>query len=220
MNLHLYEELLLLALRDQKGTITGTWYKQAIGAAVLAELLLEERLVLAQDGKRVGIQSSHPLGDALIDDCLDLVARHEKPLNLDRWLSKFANQPQLVARAAEDLVTKGVLSEQKSRILWVFESLRYPELNHEPERLLLERLERVIFGPPTEVDARTAIVISLAHRTGILGQVFDKKELKARKQHIEAIIAGERLGVVVEKVIQAISAAIMVSTVIVPVVIS
>jgi hypothetical protein len=46
-SLFLYEEVMLLALRDEEGTIaSGTMYQYAIGAAILAELLLNKRRIL------------------------------------------------------------------------------------------------------------------------------------------------------------------------------
>ena len=43
--LYLYEEIMLLALRDREGTIfSGTMYNFAIGGAVLAELLMAKRI--------------------------------------------------------------------------------------------------------------------------------------------------------------------------------
>jgi hypothetical protein len=47
-NLFLYEEIMLLALRDEEGTIaSGTMYKYAIGAAVLSELLLNKSAIIS-----------------------------------------------------------------------------------------------------------------------------------------------------------------------------
>ena len=51
--LYLHEEIMLLALRDKEGTIAaGPTYQYAIGAAVLAELLLSERIVVDQSIRR------------------------------------------------------------------------------------------------------------------------------------------------------------------------
>jgi len=221
MKLHLYEELLLLALRDDKGTIpSGAWHKQAIAGAVLAELLLEKRLGLSANGKIVKPLSSEPLGDGLIDECLRQTAQRDRERSLEHWLNKFANAPDLLARAAAALCDKGILSAEKTRLLWLFESRSYPELNPEPERLLLERLELALFGESTEVGPRTRIVLSLAHSTGILQQVFDKQRLKARKTHLEALIAGENLGPLAKKLIDSIQAAIMVGAILVPIIAS
>ncbi len=122
MQLYLYEELLLLALRDDKGTVPGgAWYKQAIGGAILAELLLEQRLALDSDGKHVLVTSPEPLGEELIDRSLAMIVEREKPRTLERWLSKLADQSKLQEQAAKSLCFRGILSEQKSRLLWIFE---------------------------------------------------------------------------------------------------
>ncbi len=64
-NLFLHEELMLLALRDEEGTIaSGTMYKYAIGAAVLSELLLNKRIAVEESKKKklVNLVSSQPFG--------------------------------------------------------------------------------------------------------------------------------------------------------------
>ena len=46
----LHEEVLLLALRDEKGTIaSGTMYQYALGGAILAELLLKDPALITVD---------------------------------------------------------------------------------------------------------------------------------------------------------------------------
>lgn len=221
MKLHLYEELLLLALRADEGTIpSGAWYKQAIAGAVLAELLLEERLGLGANGKLVKPLSAEPLGDALIDDCLRQTAQRDRERSLEHWLNKFAGASELLARAAAALADKGILSVEQTRRLWIFETCSYPELDPEPERLLLERLERALFGRSAHVDARTRIVLSLAHHTGILPLVFEKRDLKASKEHMEALIAGENMGPLAKKLIDSIQAAIFVGAILVPIIAS
>jgi len=219
MKLHLYEELLLLALRDDKGDVPGSaWCKQAIAGALLAELMLEERLSLSADGKTVQVCKTDPMGDALLDESLALVRDQEKPWSLEKWMAKYASFSKLAERAAQGLCEKGVLSEKRSRVLWIFESCKFPELNHEPERLLLERLERTIFSDSKDVDARMRITLSLADKTGLLALHFDKNELKARREHLDALLEDEDLGLFAKRAIEAITAAIMVSTIIVPIV--
>ena len=50
-DLFLHEELLLLALRDGKGTIAGSFYQQAMAGGILSELLLGERIRI-REGKK------------------------------------------------------------------------------------------------------------------------------------------------------------------------
>jgi hypothetical protein len=66
-SLFLHEEVMLLALRDEKGTIaSGTMYQYAIGAAILAELLLNKRVSVEESkkAKLVNLTSSTPLGES------------------------------------------------------------------------------------------------------------------------------------------------------------
>jgi len=66
-NLFLHEEIMLLALRDEEGTIaSGTMYQYAIGAAVLAELLLNKRIAVGEPrGKSSSTLLAHNLSASL-----------------------------------------------------------------------------------------------------------------------------------------------------------
>lgn len=52
-SLFLQEEIMLLALRDKEGTIaSGSMYQYAISGAILAELLLNNRIVVDESKKK------------------------------------------------------------------------------------------------------------------------------------------------------------------------
>ena len=73
-NLYLYEEIMLLSLRDQKGTLEPmVSYREALGGSILAELLLENYIVLDQSkrSKPVQVLKDGPVGDELLDECLE-----------------------------------------------------------------------------------------------------------------------------------------------------
>ena len=64
--LYLHEEIMLLALRDEEGTVEfGSMYGYALGGAILAELLLAGRISV-EEGKRklVNLVSDEPIGSA------------------------------------------------------------------------------------------------------------------------------------------------------------
>ncbi|HCO94865.1 MAG TPA: hypothetical protein DIU00_13095, partial [Phycisphaerales bacterium] len=92
--LFLHEEILLLALRDEEGTIAsgGTMYQYAIGAALLAELLLSKRIEVEQSGKRklVNLVSPTLLDEPLVDECLGKVNSAKRRAVLQTWVSRFA----------------------------------------------------------------------------------------------------------------------------------
>ena len=220
--LFLHEEVLLLALSDDKGSIlAGAWYQQAVGGAVLSELLLAERIVIKKHGKKTLIEVSctDSIGDALADEWLAKMAKSEKEKTLGDWLSKIANTKDLKERVARRLVGLGILEEQEDKVLFFFNRTRYPEADGSPERAICERLYSAIFTDATDVSARDVALLSLVKSADILPKVFEKSELKRRKQRIEDLIAGELTGKATVELIQAMIVVITTAC-IVPVIVS
>jgi hypothetical protein len=60
-NLFLHEEIMLLALRDEEGTIaSGSMYNFAVGGAIIAELLLSQRIAVDQSKKKKLVSVINP----------------------------------------------------------------------------------------------------------------------------------------------------------------
>jgi len=213
--LFLHEEILLLALRDEEGTIAsgGTMYQYAIGAALLAELLLSKRIEVEQSGKRklVNLVSPTLLDEPLVDECLGKVNSAKRRAVLQTWVSRFAGVKNLKHRVAQQLCRRGILRADEDKVLLLFTRKIYPEVNPGPERELIRRLEHAIFTETRDIDPRTVVLLSLANSTGLLKIVFDKKKLKGRKARIEQIVKGEITGKATTEVIEAMQAAIFVT---------
>ena len=206
----LYEELMLLALRDEKGTVSGAYIEQAIAGAILAQLLLERRISIA-DTRRVlvDVDDSSPTGDAILDMCLQTMAQSSRRASLRNWVSRLARTKQLRHQVASQLCQRGILRADEGKVLFVFTRKIYPEINPEPERQIMDRLRDAIFTDTDQVEPRTAVLLSLAKSTGVLKTNFDKKDLKARKERIERIINGEVTGKATKEAIDAMHAAQM-----------
>jgi hypothetical protein len=213
--LFLHEEILLLALRDKEGTIasSGTMYQYAIGAALLAELLLSKRIEVEESGKKklVNLVSTSPLGDPLIDECLEKVGNAKRRAVLQTWVSRFSNIKNLKHRVAQQLCKRSILRADEDKVLLLFTRKIYPEINPGPERELIRRLEHAVFTDTRDIDPRTVVLLSLANSTGLLKIVFDKKKLKGRKARIKQIVDGEITGKAATEAIQAMQAAVMVA---------
>ena len=211
--LFLHEEILLLALRDKEGTIAsgGTMYQYAIGAALLAELLLSKRIEVEQSGKKklVNCVSLTTLGEPLIDECLEKIGNAKRRAVLQTWVSRFASIKNLKHRIAQQLCRRGILMADEDKVLLLFTRKIYPEVNPGPERELIRRLEHAIFTETRDIDPRTVVLLSLADSTGLLKVVFDKKKLKSRKARIKQIVDGEITGKAATEAIQAMQAAVM-----------
>ena len=205
---------MLIVLRDREGTIAASdRYQYAIGGAVLAELMLHERIDIETDKKKqyARVLDTRSLHDPLLDTCLARMAAAKKRAQLQTWVSRFAGTKNLKHLVAGQLVQRGILRVSQDKVLGIFRRTIYPELDPRPERQLNEQLERAILGEKNDVATRTAILISLAGSADLLKLVIDKKELKRRKQRIAQISNGELTGKATRAAIEAMQAAVMVA---------
>lgn len=91
---------------------------------------------------------------------------------------------------ALELCRKGILCANKDKVLLIFSRRVYPEVDPRPERAIARRLREAIFRDGSDVDPRTAVLVALAARTGILAATFGKQEVADRKDRIERITQG------------------------------
>ncbi len=188
--LRLHEEILLLALKDEAGTTySGTSWPYAVGGAVLAELLLESRLRLEErKGKQTVMPAnSTPLGEPVADQVLDKIVDAKKTADMTTWLGRVAGMKDLKHQIAEQLALKGVLQIETHKVLLVFSRRVYPELNPASELEIMHRVEHAVFSDDSDLDTRTAILVSLAHVSGILNPVFGTKRLAERREWLDKI---------------------------------
>jgi len=210
--LRLYEEVMLLALRDKEGTVHfGALVQYGLAAAFVAELLLEQRIAVDADAKKqlVDVVDRTPLGDELLDECLERLVNAKRRGTVKTWVTRLAGVRRLRARVAEGLIRRGVLRSVEGRVLLFFPRTTFPERDPKPEREIIARLRRAIFGGRVEVDPRTTLLIALTHATGILPHVFDKKRLRDRKARIQQITDGSLVGKATKEVIEAVLAAVI-----------
>ncbi|MCC7042486.1 MAG: GPP34 family phosphoprotein [Acidobacteria bacterium] len=215
-SLRMHEEVLLLALRNDKGTVAGgVMYQQAAGGAILAELILEGRLKTVTEGRSTyaAVMDRASTGDGILDECLRRVSEASRRAKLQTWVQRFGGVKQLKHRAAASLVEKGVLREEEDTVLLLFTRRIYPELDPAHERRIIERLERAVYSDTATVDPATTVLVALAHHAGLLKANLDRKRLKTRKERIKAITAGDAIGKATKQAIEAVQAAIFVAAI-------
>jgi len=218
--LFLYEEIALLSFHDDRGTVLTQNFGYAVASAILAELLLDGCIKI-ENGKKplVTLIGDFNSEDPVIAEALLKITQAKRKTQIKTWVERIAGIKQLKRKVAQSLCSKGILQEEKGRVLFVFNRTLYPEIDSKPEALLVQRLENAIFSDDAIVDERTAIVISIANAIGLLPCIFEKKQLKQRKKRIEQISEGEQLGQSIKEILDAIQTAIMIA-VIIPVVVS
>jgi len=192
--LRLYEKAMLLILKDREGTIAVNAANHVLAGALLSELLLEERIVAEGDEHLLVPRDPRPVGEPLLDECLELIRTQAEPLPAKRWVPKLGALPGLHHRVARGLCQRGILREDEGKVLLFFTRRVYPEVDPAPEQALIEELESAIFTDTDEFSPHTAALVSLGSGSGLLHPSFGRQALAARRQRIEAIAAGDLAG--------------------------
>lgn len=214
-SLHLYEEFVLLALRDQEGTYSTSYVEYAVVGAVMSELLLDRRISIVDTHKKlVNLDDLSSYGDPVIDECLKKMSEAKRRASLSNWVERLSNIPKLRHTVAKRLCERGILSSNEEKVLLFFSRKVYPEINPEPEKAIVERLRTVITDPDAEVDARTAVLITLAQSTGILEENLSRKEVRKNKKRIEEIAKGDLCCEATKEAIESLQAALLMGAVV------
>lgn len=196
--LGIHEELLLLAFEEDTGkAVSGTWLGVALPGAVVAELLLRDRLQLVpKEGEGEEILEavgSGSTGDEVLDEALETVEEEDEAWELSRWILKLSGMKKLRHRVARGLCRKGVLRNEEKQVLLLFKRRLYPEVDPAPERELRDRIREALVGE-AEVDPRTAALVALADAGALLRPVLGKEVLEACEERVEAIVSGDAAG--------------------------
>ncbi|MEU3725530.1 GPP34 family phosphoprotein [Streptomyces sp. NPDC031705] len=215
MAVTLAEEIVLLSLDDESGSAQQ---RQAAGWAVAGGILLE--LVLAGrvsvTGERLEVTDTTPTGEPLLDGRAALMATWLRGRGRRRatdWLAH--DQPKAVSAAVEVLCRRGVVAEEKRKVLGMFPVRRYPEADGTVERELRDRLRAVVLDG-AEPDTRTAGLIALIHAAKLHALAFPDSERKRVTARMAEVAEGQWAATSVRQAIrdtQAAMAAVAVLTV-------
>ncbi len=189
-----FAEEFLLLLRAEDGTLSRTaeWLvRAALGAAVLMDLALENRIDTDPDG--LFLTDSTPVGDPLLDPMLAEIARAETTHDALYWVDHATRHADEIRETAlERLIGNGVLELKDDRFLWIFGSKRYLVVDQEVERELVERIRTVLLSEviPDPED----IIITLADGCGLIGPLLSSDEAARAAPRLELVRMMDLIG--------------------------
>jgi len=206
--LSLAEELLLLALNDEKGTVLmagATGLPYGLAGALLGELI--DAGLLRIEGKTLVAGPMGTARDEFLDGILAQVRSAKRPRDLRYWVGRIGRSGgKIKAKVADRLVGKGIVQREEHRVLLIFPTTRFPQVNPMPEYGARERVRAALRGM-TPPDERTAALIGLAYACELLGQLFDKSERREVKKKAKEIALRQPVGEAVVRTIEAVRAA-------------
>jgi Golgi phosphoprotein 3 len=189
------EELLLLAHDEKSGhfaNIQDLLMNTALAGAVLMDLAILNRV--DSDVSALVVLDRSPTGEKLLDHALEaLAALPAKTTTIDA-LDLLRKQGATLERLAiARLIERGILRERDGRILWVFESRRYPLIDGRELQEVKRRIADLLLSDEIP-DPRDIVIIALARVCGLLRRVFSERELRSAQKRIDQIAKLDLIG--------------------------
>ncbi len=201
--LALPDELLLLALDDERGTRAhATELEPGLAGAVLLDLALRGRLDVVD--KTVRAIDATPTGDAVLDHALAAVADAPKLRAPTWWVAHL--QKGVREQVADRLVASGALRRDEHKVLWIFPVTRLPADDPGPESAVRARLDAAVLHGVTP-DHRTAALAALVHATDLCTTVFPGADRRAVKERLAELAEGQWAAEAVRRAVQEIATA-------------
>ncbi|WP_181436370.1 GPP34 family phosphoprotein [Curtobacterium sp. MCBD17_008] len=185
---------LLLLRPDGKLTDAEQTFDPGVAGAVLGDLAL--RGLVQFDGRKVIPVKSAPVGDPVIDGMKERIDASSSPRRPATWVSRYANAT--VGRAVlTGLVGRGVVARQEHRVLGIFPSVRWPERDGGPAKLLRVELSDVLHDGVAPSPFAAALIGLLSATNSLRGQ-FGAVD----RQRVKALTTGDWVADAVKSVVQ------------------
>ncbi|MDP2710714.1 MAG: GPP34 family phosphoprotein [Solirubrobacteraceae bacterium] len=209
----LAEELLLIALDDDKGTTSSmVSLDPGLAGALLLDLIAAGALVESGDALEVVDGAGEPSHPLLIET-LGVIRAKATPKKAKHWIDRLPRDralKPLKGRIADSLVSRGVLDEKRHKTLGIIPSTRYPEVDPAPERELRARLEATLVEG-VEPAPPTARLVALIHAIGLVPATVPKGQGRAAKARAKEIAASNAVGAAVKRAVDDVGAAVAAS---------
>jgi len=204
------EEVLLLFIDDERGTfIRGPdiHVELAMSGAVLMDLALANRI--DTDPDRLFVVDRSPLGDEVLDRLLARIAASEQEHSVEYWLNWIREDvPDIMGHFIDRLVERGILRRMEEKILWVFETRRYPVIDDREEREVKRRITSVLFGDEIP-DPRDIVIIGIVNACDLLEVILHHREVEKVRERAEQLAGMDFIGQAVNRTISDVRASIL-----------
>ncbi len=209
--LNLAEELLLLGLNDEKGTVlmaASLGLPYGLAGALLVELARTGLVRI--EGKDLVAAPRGLARDEILDEILAAIRASPKTRRIDHWVGRFGRSGRIKKRLLARLVEKGILVREEGRLLWVFPTTRYPQMDPRPESQVRDEVRSALRGVGVP-EERLAALIGLIHACDLVGVLVEKGERREAKKRAKEIGRGQPIGSAVGRAIEAVRAAVIIA---------
>jgi hypothetical protein len=208
--LALFEEMFLLCIHEDKGTILASKEDDlgfALGGALLAELALIGKTGL-KDNQRLEVLNPTPPEDDILAEAMETIRSEEKEHKISYWINEFSQKPEkLSKRLAKRLAQAGVVNHEDDHFQWLIPTPGSPDQNASAKFLLKNRIRDIVLAS-AQAEMREIALLSLVRASGLIDFIFVKDERKLADRRIHELVVAEALKNPAMQTIEAIAVGI------------
>lgn len=210
--LSIAEEILLLALDEEKGTLlrgSDSSLGLAVTGAVLMDLAFANRI--DTDVERLFVIDASPTGDPILDEVLGRIVARDSQQSTEDWLRELhAEADAFRNRLIDRMIAAKILQREEDRILWVFRRERHLVLNHREEIEVKRRIAGILCSDEIP-DPRDIVIIALVLACNLLGTILNAWGVRYVLPRAELIARMDLIGREVQNAIREVEASIHVT---------
>jgi hypothetical protein len=211
--LYLHESILLLSLDDEKGNFTTSlsYLNYGFISALMMDLIIEERINIKDN--HISLKTNALTENQLLNKVLRIFQETEKTKTASDWIHTLVRDKEhYMSGAIDNLINKKILDKREEKFMWVFNTMRYPAVDMQPENLLRARLRKIIFNDekPKEKEGMLLAIIQACHMEKDL--ILDKEKLKMARERIKSLTKNNEMQSLVSGAIEEMLAIITVIT--------
>ena len=207
---NLYEEMFLLTIDEEKGTILSTAQSNlpyGLAGALLTELALRGKLQI-NPRHRVEVLDANQTGDNFLDETLQEILAAEQPRKIGYWINKLSEDYKKISkRLAERLAQEGIVTLEDKRMLWVIPCPGFPEPCGSAKYWIKTRLRKMALADP-EANLQDLALLNLVQSLDWFGLIFTQDERKLAARHLHGLLVSLAMNNSVAQTIEEIGAAI------------
>lgn len=208
--LALFEEIFLLCIHEDKGTVMASKedaLRFVLGGAMLAELALSKKIGL-KDNQRLEVLDPTPIEDDILAEAFEVIKASDKERKISYWIGVFSQKPEkLRKRLSKSIVQTGLVSQEDDRFQWVIPAPTSPDINASAKYLMKNRMRELVLTS-TKAEPREIALLSLVRASGLIDSIFVKDERKMADRRIHELVVAEAMKNTAIQTIEAIAVAV------------
>lgn len=196
------EEILLLTLDDESGKFVyadSTELRYALAGAILMDLALRSKI--DTDLKKLYVVDGTPTGEEILDRYLTTICAQKEDYSTRYWVTEIAKDgDEIKHKALSMLLEKGILKVKEQKILWVFDTRRYPVVDDTEEKEVKRRILDLLLSDEIPTP-RDVVLVSLVDACKLFPKILSSHEAERLAPRIEQIRKLDLIGQAVSQVL-------------------